>query len=37
MAKSKAANLGSHREEIFASILRYTDIEPIMQISEALA
>lgn len=29
--------LASHSEEIFASIRRYTDIEPIMQINEDLA
>lgn len=29
--------LESHREEIFASIRRYTNIEPIVQISDALA
>jgi uncharacterized protein (TIGR02118 family) len=29
--------LAAHREEIFASIRRYTDIEPVVQISEELA
>ena len=28
--------LGKYREEIFASIRRYTDIQPIVQISEEL-
>lgn len=29
--------LASHSEEIFASIRRYTDIEPVIQINEDLA
>lgn len=36
-AEALSQALGSHGDEIFASIRRYTDIEPVIQISEALA
>jgi len=36
-AEALSQALDSHRDEIFASIPRYTDIEPVIQISEALA
>jgi uncharacterized protein (TIGR02118 family) len=29
--------LASHKEEVFASIKRYTDIVPVMQVSEAMS